>query len=97
MTLEKISLDGLARNQALTENIFAILVSIASLTPLIILGRPGTSKTLAFNTAIDALKRENRSDFSKTMFPEMFVKAFPYQCNRKSTSKEVSISYMYLQ
>eukprot|EP01129_Flabellula_baltica_P004675 TRINITY_DN1646_c0_g1_i4.p1 TRINITY_DN1646_c0_g1~~TRINITY_DN1646_c0_g1_i4.p1 ORF type:complete len:4926 (+),score=974.20 TRINITY_DN1646_c0_g1_i4:1136-14779(+) len=88
--LERVSLKGLAQNQAFTENIFVILVSIFSLTPLIILGKPGTSKTLAFNTVMDCLKKENRSLFSKVMFPNVFVKPFPYQCNRKSSSSEIA-------
>jgi len=47
---------GIAINLALKENIFSMIVAIETLIPLILLGQPGSSKTLSFNLILDRLK-----------------------------------------
>ena len=80
---------GIAGTTALKENIFAIIACCETQTPLIILGEPGTSKTLSFNLSIENLQgKESRSDtFKNTFFHSL--EPFFYQCSRHTTSDEV--------
>ena len=64
-------------------------------TPLIIVGAPGSSKTLSFNLAITNLKgSESKMDFFRE------VKLFPsldphfYQCSRRTTSNEINTVFL---
>ena len=81
---------GIACTQALMENLFATIVCTSTHTPLIIVGAPGSSKTLSFNLAIANLKGlESKKDlFRKT---EIFHSLDPhyYQCSRRTTSNEI--------
>ena len=55
--INKLSLPaGIAKTEALKENLFATIICTATNTPLIIVGAPGSSKTLSFNLAISNLK-----------------------------------------
>ena len=47
---------GIAKTRALKENLFATIVCSVLRIPLIIVGAPGSSKTLSFNLAVDNLK-----------------------------------------
>jgi len=54
---EQISLPpGIAKMQALKENLFAIIMCTMTHTPLIITGVPGSSKTLSFNLVVTNLR-----------------------------------------
>ena len=81
---------GIAKTQALKENLFATIVCTVTHTPLVIVGAPGSSKTLSFNLAIDNLKgpESKRILFRNT---EIFKSLDPhfYQCSRQTTSKEI--------
>ena len=86
---------GIAKTQALMENLFAIVVCTVTHTPLIIVGAPGSSKTLSFNLAITNLKgSESKMDFFRE------VKLFPsldphfYQCSRRTTSNEINTVFL---
>ena len=80
----------IAKTNALKENLLANIVCCETRTPLIIIGEPGTSKTLSFNLTVDNLKgKESKcSTFRK-------AKIFPgldpifYQCSHHTTSNEV--------
>ena len=78
---------GIARNTTLLENIFSLFVCIVNKIPLIICGKPGTSKSLSFQILYDSMKG-NRSDndFFK-QYPELLV--FSYQGSKTSTSEGV--------
>ena len=39
---------GIAKNEAVKENVFSIVVSIQNAIPVLIIGPPGSSKTLSF-------------------------------------------------
>ena len=81
---------GLARTQALQENLFAIIVCTSTHTPLIIVGAPGSSKTLSFNLAISNLKgQESKRETFRDI--EIFHSLDPhfYQCSRRTTSIEI--------
>ena len=47
---------GIAKTQALMENLFCTIVCCCTSTPLIIVGAPGSSKTLSFNLALSNIK-----------------------------------------
>ena len=47
---------GIAKTQALLENLFCIIACCCTKTPLIIVGAPGSSKTLSFNLALANIK-----------------------------------------
>ena len=81
---------GIARTQALKENIFATIVCTANHIPLIIVGAPGSSKTLSFNQTIANLKgAESRLKLFRdtTIFKSLDPQH--YQCSRRTTSNEI--------
>ena len=47
---------GIAKTQALLENLFCIIACCCTKTPLIIVGAPGSSKTLSFDLALSNIK-----------------------------------------
>ena len=81
---------GIARTLALKENIFATIVCAVTHTPLIIVGAPGSSKTLSFNQTIANLKgQESKHAFFRNT--DIFRSLDPhyYQCSRRTTSNEI--------
>ena len=80
---------GIAETNALKENLFATLICTMSKIPLIIVGAPGTSKTLSFNLTISNVKggESPREYFRNAKFPAL--EPHYYQCSRRSTSNEI--------
>jgi hemicentin len=85
---------GIAKTEALKENLLAIILCCVTRTPLIIEGAPGTSKTLSFNIAVANLKgkgsRKNifkRDDLYPSLEPQF------YQCSRKTNSEEIKVVF----
>ena len=81
---------GIAKTRALKENLFATIVCTVTHIPLIIVGAPGSSKTLSFNLAIANLKGpESKTSLFRDI--EIFKGLDPhfYQCSRRTTSNEV--------
>ena len=81
---------GIAHTVALKENLFATIICTITHTPLIIVGAPGSSKTLSFNQTVANLKGEEskkavfrEADFFRSLQP------FYYQCSRHTTSNEI--------
>ena len=63
--IDKIDLDkGIAKNRILKENIFLQFITITANIPLIIIGKPGSSKSLSFQQ----LKKSMRGRYSKNEF-----------------------------
>ena len=63
--IENINLDkGIAKNRILKENIFLQFIAITANIPLIIIGKPGSSKSLSFQQ----LKKSMRGKYSKSNF-----------------------------
>ena len=78
---------GIAKNASLSENIFSLFVCIVNKIPLIICGKPGTSKSLSFQILYDSMKgKRSEEDFFK-QYPELLV--FSYQGSKTSTSEGV--------
>ncbi len=81
---------GIARTQALKENLFATIICAVTHTPLIIVGPPGSSKTLSFNLAIATLKgQESKVRLFRDTAVFRSLDAHYYQCSRRTTSNEI--------
>ena len=80
--------EGIASTQGLKENLFMVTICCFARVPLIIIGPPGSSKTLSVTVAAENAKgdqSEARSFYrtQKRLIP------FHYQCSRTSTSSEI--------
>ena len=81
---------GIAKTEALKENIFSIIVCTMTHTPLIIVGPPGCSKTLSFNL-VTANLRGQESKMKLFRDTEIFysLDLHFYQCTRHTTPNEI--------
>eukprot|EP00965_Chrysotila_dentata_P207769 6184319-Pleurochrysis_carterae.AAC.1 len=79
--------DGIASTRGLQENIFMVVVCCLAEVPLMIVGPPGSSKTLAVTIVAD----NARGDYSHTAVYKSMPSLVPlhYQCSRRSTSNEI--------
>ena len=81
---------GIARTQALKENLFATIICTVTHTPLIIVGAPGSSKTLSFNLVIANLKgQESKKEHFRDIAVFRSLDPHFYQCSRRTTSNEI--------
>ncbi len=79
---------GVAQNQALKENVFMMLVCIMNKIPLIVVGKPGSSKTLAVSLIRDNFTKTTKSkDSIELGFKEVYM--VPFQCTRLSTPEGI--------
>eukprot|EP00928_Gymnodinium_smaydae_P026162 TRINITY_DN20620_c1_g3_i2.p1 TRINITY_DN20620_c1_g3~~TRINITY_DN20620_c1_g3_i2.p1 ORF type:complete len:2734 (+),score=683.56 TRINITY_DN20620_c1_g3_i2:907-8202(+) len=79
--------EGIALNEALRENLFMLLVSIMNQIPILLIGKPGCSKSLAMGVLQSNLNGEvSNKEFFKSM-PS--VEVFPYQCSPLSTPEAI--------
>jgi hemicentin len=78
---------GIALSRGLQENVFMIFICLLTQVPLMIVGPPGSSKTLAVTTLID----NARGEFSKASVYKAapVMTSFHYQCSRRSTSDHI--------
>lgn len=75
--------EGIALNEALRENLFMLLVSVMNQIPILVIGKPGCSKSLAVSILQDNLKG---SVSDKPLFKTMpAIEVLPYQCSPLST------------
>jgi nucleoside-triphosphatase THEP1 len=77
----------IAVNVALKENIFTILVCLLNRVPLIICGKPGSSKTQAFKILKETLKGVSSEETLFSELPE--INELYYQGTLHSTSKGI--------
>ena len=86
--------EGIALNEALRENLFMLLVSIMNQIPILLIGKPGCSKSLAMTVLQNTLNGEvSRSRFFKSM---PAVDVFPYQCSPLSTPQAILYVCIYI-
>ena len=79
--------EGTARNAALRENVFVMLVSILNRIPVFVVGKPGCSKSLAIQLIRSNLRgKDSKDHFFKTQ-PHLYVVS--YQGSESSTSEGI--------
>ena len=86
--MDEISLRvNIARNSALLENVFMMIVCIELRIPLFIIGKPGSSKSLAKSIVASAMTGNNsRSIFFQNLKETYFVN---FQCSPLTTSEMI--------
>ena len=78
---------GTARNTALRENVFVMLVSILNRIPVFVVGKPGCSKSLAIQLIRSNLRgKDSKDPFFRTL-PHLYVVS--YQGSESSTSEGI--------
>lgn len=75
---------GTARNTALSENIFVMLVCILNRLPLFIVGKPGCSKSLSMQLIRNNMRGKDSKDAFFQNYPRLFYSSF--QGSESSTS-----------
>ena len=78
---------NIAHNAALRENVFMMVVCIENRLPLFIIGKPGSSKSLAKSIVANSMQGRYSSNKLLTNFKQ--VQLFPYQCNQFSTTDTI--------
>ena len=79
--------EGIALNNALTENLFVSIVCILNRVPVFLVGKPGTSKTLTMQIIASNLQGKQSPREFWRKFPSVYV--FPYQCSPMSDSSSI--------
>ena len=75
---------NIAHNAALRENVFMMVVCIENRLPLFIVGKPGSSKSLAKSIVANSMQGRYSSDDLLINLKQ--IQLFPYQCNQFSTT-----------
>jgi len=83
--------DNIARNQALKENVFMMIICIELRIPLFLVGKPGSSKSLAKIIVNDAMQgtRSRNEFFNKLKLAQMIS----YQCSPLSTPEGIMATF----
>ncbi len=86
--MDEISLQtNIARNSALLENVFMMIICIELRIPLFIVGKPGSSKSLAKSIVSSAMGgRNSNSTFFQNLKETYFVN---FQCSPLTTSDKI--------
>jgi hypothetical protein len=79
--------DGIALNSALSENLFVTIICCLNKLPIFMVGKPGTSKTLALSVAATNLQGQNSPSPFFRRYPALSL--FTYQCSPLSTAVEI--------
>ncbi|MES1913550.1 MAG: hypothetical protein MHM6MM_005739, partial [Cercozoa sp. M6MM] len=75
---------GVALNEALLENIFCCVVAILNRMPVFVVGKPGSSKSLALSLIQNSFNGVTSDNEFFRAFPN--IEVFSYQCSPLSTS-----------
>ena len=76
---------GIAKNQALRENLFSSLFCIVNKIPLIICGKPGRSKTLCIQILQSSLKgKKGSKSYLCKLYPELIIHKIQGALNTKT-------------
>ena len=79
---------GIAKNMALCENVFVILVCILNRIPIFVVGKPGCSKSLSVQLIKSNLRGKDSSDKYFQTLPNLYVVS--YQGSESSTSEGIN-------
>ena len=89
---DKLSFEeDIATNEALRENVFVTITCVSNKIPVILVGKPGSSKTLT----ISVIESNLRGEFSPNAFWRDFpaVTVFSYQCSPLSRAQGILNQY----
>lgn len=86
--------DAIARNQALKENIFMMLICIELKIPLFIIGKPGSSKSLSKTLISHKMSGMDRMN-SKVLSNFKEAHLITFQCSPMSTSDMILNTFRY--
>ena len=78
---------NIALNTALRENVFMMVVCIENRLPLFLVGKPGSSKSLAKSIVVNSM--QGRSSSNKLLKHLKQVQLFQYQCSQFSTAESI--------
>ena len=78
---------GTARNTALRENVFVVLVCILNRIPIFVVGKPGCSKSLSIQLIRSNLRGRDSKDPWFQELPQLYVVS--YQSSESSTSEGI--------
>ena len=78
---------GTAKNAALRENVFVILVCILNHIPIFVVGKPGCSKSLSMQVIRSNLRGKDSKDPFLKQLPQLYVVS--YQGSESSTSEGI--------
>ena len=78
---------NIAKNAALRENVFMMAICIELRIPLFLVGKPGSSKSLAKSIIQDSMHGKNSRNELLKKFKQ--VQMFSYQCSQLATSESV--------
>ena len=82
---------GFAKNKGLCENIFSEFICILLREPLIICGKPGSSKSLSIRLLLDKMEiKKDQNEFFKNV--PIVVPSY-YQCSLASTSENLELTF----
>ena len=77
--------DGIAKNGALLENVFILMVCILLRMSAFLVGKPGCSKSLAMQLIFSNLRGKDSHDLYFQILPQLFE--FRFQCSEDTTSE----------
>jgi hypothetical protein len=93
--LDEINLpDAIAKNQALKENIFMMLICVELKIPLFIIGKPGSSKSLAKTLIAQKMQGSDRNN-SRILSTFKEAQLITFQCSPLSTSEMILNTFRY--
>jgi hypothetical protein len=94
--LEQLDLPPrIARNHALSENVFMMIVCINLRIPLFLVGKPGSSKSLAKDVVKDAMKGQLSSSGLFQSLKQLHM--ISYQCSKLSTAEGIIAAFRQCQ
>jgi hypothetical protein len=79
--------EGICSSRSLQENVLMVVICVLAQIPLMIVGPPGSSKTLS----VTVVAENARGEYSKSAFYKTVPTLIPshYQCSRRSTSRQI--------
>ena len=78
---------GIAKNEALLNNLFVLFVCVTAKIPLFIVGKPGCSKSLSVQLLFKSMKGESSDNILFKNLPKLFLNS--YQGSLTSTSQGI--------
>ena len=90
--LDQIELDkGIGKNTLLLENVFLLFLSVVTNIPLIIIGKPGTGKSLS----AQLIYKSMRGKYSKNKFFQLFPKIIQIYFQGSKSSEPEDVEYLF--